>query len=176
MLPCCRVAGLPCCRVAVLLCCRVMLCSPVAVLSCCRVAVIQCCCAAILPCCCAAVLPCCDAVVPVAPVASCPSVLTSLLFVSAIMVFHGTGFPGSKRTKIGRPVCRANSNTAREARQEAAEIPEPAVAAVDPPPPPPKKQRADNNWRVTRAVRSRDKTLERRAPETANLSQNIDSL
>ena len=92
------------------------------------------------------------------------------------MVFHGTGFPGSKRTKIGRPVRRANSNAAHEDHQEAAENPAPAVAPVDPPPPRPKKQRPDNNWRVARAVRSRDRTLERRASETAHLSQKIDSL
>merc|ERR1712153_172627 len=99
-----------------------------------------------------------------------------MFFVSATMVFHGKGFPGSKRTKIGKPVRRAGSYAASEEHQEAAEHPEPAVPEADPPPPRPKKQRPDDNWRVARAVRSRDRTLERRASETAHLSQKIDSL
>ena len=83
-----------------------------------------------------------------------------MLFLPAIMVFHGKRPTGSKKTKIGRlaqPRRRTDRDEAPEEHQEAAEHPEPAVPEADPPPPRPKKQRPDDNWRVARAVRSRDR-------------------
>jgi hypothetical protein len=67
-----------------------------------------------------------------------------------------------------------------QASQEAAraagvqEDHEPVAPHVDPPPP--KKQRPDDNWRVARAVRSRDQTLQRMSSEKGDLSNKIDSL
>jgi hypothetical protein len=96
------------------------------------------------------------------------------------MVFHGKQYPGGKKTKIGRQPRRATSEQAYQAAQEAAraagvqEDHEPVAPHVDPPPP--KKQRPDDNWRVARAVRSRDQTLQRMSSQKADLSNRIDSL
>ena len=90
----------------------------------------------------------------------------------------GRDLTEAKRKKIGRvarPDCRTNPDEAHKAHQEAAEAHEAAVPHVDPPPPP-KKHWPDDNWRVARAVRSRDQTLQRISSEKAHLSQKIDSL